>query len=111
METSGLNHVILTVSDAERARAFYGGLLGFDAQVMQAGAGGSFYFVAGSVWIFVVASSRPEPNDRFNEFRIGFRFVSEQNVASVFAQQAGEERNFFVENKTEEKQCPRSMIR
>ncbi len=76
MQTSGLNHVILTVSNAERARAFYGDLLGFETKLMQEGADGGFYFVAGNVSVFVFASHRPVPNDRFSEFRIGLDHLS-----------------------------------
>ena len=76
MQTSGLNHVVLTVSNAERARAFYGELLGFETKVMQEGADGGFYFVAGNVSVFVFASKQPLPADRFSEFRIGLDHLS-----------------------------------
>ena len=76
MPTPALNHIVLTVSNAERSRAFFGDLLGFDVKVMQEGAGGSFYFVAGDVWTFVVASPKPVSGDRFSEFRIGLDHLS-----------------------------------
>ena len=76
METSGLNHVILTVSDAERSRAFYGDLLGFETTVLQAGPDGGFFFTSGGVMFFVYASQKPIEDDRFNEFRIGLDHLS-----------------------------------
>lgn len=67
MQTPGLNHVILTISDVQRARAFYGGLLGFELKDYAEG----FYFLSGSVSFWFLPSSKPIPNDRFSEFRIG----------------------------------------
>ena len=71
METYGVDHVILTVSDAERSLKFYQDVLGFSTTVMTVGANGTFYFKAGPAWIFVVASHAPIPGDRFSEHRIG----------------------------------------
>ena len=71
METYGVDHIILTVSDAERSRKFYAEVLGFSVTVMKEGAGGSFYFMAGPAWVFVVASRKPVEGDRFSEDRIG----------------------------------------
>ena len=71
MDTYGVDHVILTVSDAERSLKFYADVLGFSATVMQEGAGGSFYFMAGQAWVFVVASREAIPGDRFSEHRVG----------------------------------------
>jgi glyoxylase I family protein len=76
METYGVDHVILTVSDAERSHAFYRELLGFNVTVMNEGAGGTFYFMAGSAWVFVNGSREPLAGDRFNEFRIGLDHLS-----------------------------------
>lgn len=67
MQTSGLNHVILTISDVARARAFYGDLLGFEVQDFMQG----LYFASGGVHFFLFLPAQPIPNDRFNEFRIG----------------------------------------
>ena len=61
MQISGLNHVILTDSNTERSRAFYGDLLGFPVTVMEEDSDKSFFF----------PSHQPTPNDRFSEFRIG----------------------------------------
>ena len=41
METPGLNHIILTISNVERSRAFYGGVLGFEVEDF---ADGLFFF-------------------------------------------------------------------
>jgi hypothetical protein len=35
MQTPGLNHVILTVSNTERSHAFYGDLLGFPSSLLK----------------------------------------------------------------------------
>ena len=71
METTGLNHVILTISDVERARAFYGKLLGFALHDMPDVPGGGFFFESGPVWFFFFPSREPIPGDRFSEFRVG----------------------------------------
>ncbi len=67
MQTSGLNHIILTISDVARARAFYGDLLGFEVEDFMTG----LYFASGGVQFFLFPASQPIPGDRFNEFRIG----------------------------------------
>jgi catechol 2,3-dioxygenase-like lactoylglutathione lyase family enzyme len=67
METPGLNHIILTISDVAKSRSFYGDLLGFNLIDIADG----FYFVSGGVAFFLFPSSHPLLNDRFNEFRIG----------------------------------------
>ena len=72
METSGLNHIILTISDVAKSRAFYGGILGFELIDIADG----FYFVCGGVSCFFFPSNRPLPNDRFSEFRIGLDHLS-----------------------------------
>ena len=67
MKTTGLNHIILTVSDVTRSSAFYRDLLGFEIHTIADG----FMFKCGGVAFFFFRSSQPLPNDRFNEFRIG----------------------------------------
>ena len=67
MQTSGLNHIILTISDTARSRAFYGDLLGFDIRDIADG----FCFDCGGVTLFCFPSNRLRPDDRFDEFRIG----------------------------------------
>ncbi len=67
MDTPGLNHVILTISDVARSRAFYGDLLGFELKDLADG----FYFESGGVAFFLFPSSKPIAGDRFSEFRVG----------------------------------------
>jgi glyoxylase I family protein len=67
MQTPGLNHIILTISDTARSRAFYGDLLGFDVHDIADG----FCFDCGGVTLFCFPSNRLSPDDRFDEFRIG----------------------------------------
>jgi glyoxylase I family protein len=67
METSGLNHIIMTIKDVKISRAFYSELLGFELKTIA----DSFFFVTGGVAIFFFASPHPIPDDHFNEFRIG----------------------------------------
>jgi glyoxylase I family protein len=70
MQTSGLNHIILTVSDLAQSRAFYGDLLGFEINDLTAEYG-VFYFVTGGVAIWFVTHEQTAPGDRFSEFRLG----------------------------------------
>ena len=72
METSGLNHIIMTIKDVKISQAFYGDLLGFEIKNMADG----FFFVTGGVSIFFFPSNHPIPDDRFNEFRIGLDHLS-----------------------------------
>ena len=72
METSGLDHIILTISDVSRSRAFYGDLLGFQLVDIADG----FCFLSGGVAFFLFPSTHPLSNDRFNEFRIGLDHLS-----------------------------------
>jgi catechol 2,3-dioxygenase-like lactoylglutathione lyase family enzyme len=72
METPGLNHIILTISNVANSRIFYGEILGFELSDIADG----FYFVCGDVLFFLFPSNHPLPNDRFNEFRIGLDHLS-----------------------------------
>ena len=72
METSGLNHIIMTIRDVKVSRAFYGDLLDFEIQNIADG----FSLLAGGVTIFFFPSNRPIPDDRFSEFRIGLDHLS-----------------------------------
>lgn len=76
MDTTGLNHVVLTVSDPARAAAFYGDVLGFDINDMPDIPGGGFFIEVGPTWIFFFGSRQPLPGDRFSEFRIGLDHLS-----------------------------------
>jgi glyoxylase I family protein len=76
MQTPGLNHVILTISDTERSREFYGDLLGFEVIVIEKDPDKSFFFTCGGVQFFFFPSRQPTANDRFSEFRIGLDHLS-----------------------------------
>ena len=76
MRTPGLNHIILTVGDVARSRAFYGDLLGFDITTVGQGPDEGFLFEAGDVLFFFYPSRRPIEGDRFSEFRIGLDHLS-----------------------------------
>jgi len=52
MQTTGLNHVILTVSNTERSRAFYGDLLRFPITILEKDPDKSFLFTCGGVQFF-----------------------------------------------------------
>jgi len=71
MDTPGLNHIILTVADVARSRAFYGDVLGFATTIIGEDPDKSFFFPVGDVQIFVFPSRQPIADDRFSEFRIG----------------------------------------
>jgi catechol 2,3-dioxygenase-like lactoylglutathione lyase family enzyme len=74
MQTPGLNHVILTVSDLERSRAFYGDLLGFEINSMPEYH--IFNFVCGGVGFWFMTHQETPPGDRFSEFRVGLDHLS-----------------------------------
>ena len=76
METPGLNHIIMTISDIQQSRAFYADLLGFEVVNLPAEHGGGFYFEVGGVSIWFFTSSQPVAGDRFSEFRIGLDHLS-----------------------------------
>lgn len=72
MDTPGLNHILLTVSDVEQSRRFYGDLLGFEMQTFMSRAGNVFYyFVTGGVSIWLRLHADTPAGDRFDERRIG----------------------------------------
>ena len=75
MDTTGLDHVILTVSDPIRSRSFYCDLLGFKPFDFD-DPSHSFCFSSGGVSFFFFPSNHPLPDDRFNEFRIGLDHLS-----------------------------------
>jgi glyoxylase I family protein len=78
MKTSGLDHMVLTVTDLERARRFYGDLLGFEIEGGEEPEypSGAFYFVVGGVEITLVHHDRIPSGDRFSEFRVGLDHLS-----------------------------------
>jgi len=81
MDTAGIDHINLTVSDLDRSRRFYADVLGFDlGQVPldypNSFAAGSYYFMAGAVEIVLVSHSSTAPGDRFDETRPGLDHLS-----------------------------------
>lgn len=76
MQTTGLNHIILIVSNTKRSRAFYGDVLGFPVVVIEEDPDKSFLFECGGVQFFFFPSRQTTPNDRFSEFRIGLDHLS-----------------------------------
>lgn len=65
MQTTGLNHIILTISDTTKSHAFYGDVLGFELHDLADG----FYFTSGGVKFFLFPTGSQD--DRFEEARIG----------------------------------------
>ena len=76
MQTTGLNHIILTIANTERSRRFYGDLLGFSITVIAEDPDKSFFLTCGGVQFFFFPSRQPLPDDRFSEFRIGLDHLS-----------------------------------
>ena len=81
MDTPGLDHINLTVSDLERSRQFYGDVLGFDVHKLPEDFpdtffAGTFYFMVGGVEFFLVTHQTTLPSDRFDETRIGLDHLS-----------------------------------
>ena len=87
MQTPGLNHIILTISNTERSRAFYSDLLGFETYVMEEDPDNSFFFFCGGIQVFFFTSRQPAPNDRFSEFRIGLDHLSFTAPSMEFLQE------------------------
>ena len=87
MQSPGLNHVILTISNTERSRTFYGDLLGFEIKVLEQDPDKSFFFSCGGVKFFFFPSRHTPPNDRFSEFRIGLDHLAFTAPSMEFLQE------------------------
>ncbi|MGD2079422.1 MAG: VOC family protein [Chloroflexota bacterium] len=77
VELRGYHHLTLTVTDIERAREFYTGILGLKviAEISPT------WFVAGNEHMFIGVTEPTNPeravaNDRFNENRVGLDHLS-----------------------------------
>lgn len=71
-----MNHIVLTVTELTRSRAFYQDLLGFEVTVIEEDPNKSFFFTCGGVQFFFFPSRQPQPGDRFSEFRVGLDHLS-----------------------------------
>jgi catechol 2,3-dioxygenase-like lactoylglutathione lyase family enzyme len=76
MQATGVNHIILTVGDIARSRAFYRDVLGCEVADVADNPDYGFYFKVGDVEFYVSPSRAPLPGDRFSEFRIGLDHVA-----------------------------------
>jgi catechol 2,3-dioxygenase-like lactoylglutathione lyase family enzyme len=76
MEATGVNHIILTIGDVERSRAFYRDVLGCEVADIADNPDYGFYFAVGEVEFYVGPSRQPVAGDRFSEFRIGLDHVA-----------------------------------
>jgi glyoxylase I family protein len=69
IQTPGVHHIALRVSDYQRSRKFYSEVLGFKIALEQSNL---FIFFAGGTAIAVRGpEDRTPPNDQFNPFRVG----------------------------------------
>jgi len=92
METSGLDHIDLTVSELERSRQFYGDLLGFELEVLPADYPNSlfaksFSFMIGGVEIGFIKHPETSGKNRFDELLIGLDHLAFKapDEASLYA--------------------------
>ncbi len=78
MQTPGLSHIVMSVSDLDQSRTFYGDLLGFPIQKVEWEGGRMFYFVVGGVAIWFAKHDQTPRDDQFSEFRVGLDHLSFQ---------------------------------
>ena len=88
MQTPGLSHIIVTVSDLDRSRRFYSDVLGFQIKDFHFESGNMFYFFVGEVSVWFVTHRQTPPGDSFSEFRIGldhlaFKATSEDELKAM----------------------------
>ncbi len=76
MQTSGLSHIVMSVSDLDQSRKFYGDLLGFEVQKVEWEGGRMFFFTVGGVAIWFAQHNQTPQGDRFSEFRVGLDHLS-----------------------------------
>jgi glyoxylase I family protein len=76
MTIPAVNHIILTVSDIQKSRAFYEGVLGFEMQEIPPEYGSMIYFPIQGGTIWLMAHDQTPPTDRFSEFRVGLDHVA-----------------------------------
>jgi catechol 2,3-dioxygenase-like lactoylglutathione lyase family enzyme len=76
MNTFGVGHTILTVSDLARSRAFYHDLLGFPVSDFDSDGFSAFMIPVGETEIWFLTHDATPPGDTFSEFRIGLDHIS-----------------------------------
>lgn len=75
MEINGIAHFFLTVSDFEKARPFYTGLLGFLGLHPMIDTDGYLYYVGGRTAVGVTRCDDAFKQERFQQFRVGLHHV------------------------------------
>ncbi|RMD84176.1 MAG: VOC family protein [Candidatus Dadabacteria bacterium] len=75
MEINGIAHVMLTVSDFERAKPFYEKLLPFFGLRPVIDMDGMYYCVGGRTAVGIVRAEEAHRNERFVQFRVGLHHV------------------------------------
>lgn len=76
MNTFGIGHIILTVSDLARSRAFYHDLLGFPVTDYDSADFRALMMPVGETEIWFLTHETTPPGDVFSEFRIGLDHLS-----------------------------------
>ncbi len=76
MQTPGLNHIVMSVSNLDQSRKFYGDVLGFQVQEIEIPGGRMFFFVVGGVAVWFAQHNQTPRGDRFSEFRVGLDHLS-----------------------------------
>ncbi len=71
-----VNHIILTVSDIQKSRQFYEGVLGFEMHEIPPEYGNMIYFPIQNGTVWLITHEHTAPDDRFSEFRIGLDHLS-----------------------------------
>lgn len=75
MEINGIAHIQLTVSDFDRARAFYGRLLPFLGLTPVMEFDGFYYCVGGRTGVAISRAEEPYMKERFVQRRVGLHHV------------------------------------
>jgi glyoxylase I family protein len=71
MKPTGLSHVVLTVTDLERTKAFYQDILGFEVNEYKTETEDLLYLIVGDAWVWFIRHEATRPEDRFSETRVG----------------------------------------
>jgi len=76
MQSQGLSHIVMSVSDLAQSRKFYADLLEFPVQDVNFEGGSMFYFPIGGVAIWFLQHKQIPAGDKFSEFRVGLDHLS-----------------------------------